>query len=296
MKRILAGLFLLSCLSPRPALAWHQGGHELVARIAWDSLADQPALQARLKRLIGQMPDRRYRDFVEASIWPDAIKSHEYRLDGRPYPKDHVHASWHYKDIPIFEGEAPHPVASKGESILDGLPTEVAILSDKHKLAAERAVALSWVIHLVGDVHQPLHCASLYSPAFEPDPAGDKGGNAFKISGSKATELHAFWDSVSESFPLDINHPPTIERIHSDATHLEHEFPEARFVGLARDLSLQDWIHESTDLAARVAYNLSPGDTPGPAYRREALETCHRRIALAGYRLAHLLQRCLPQS
>ena len=295
MKKL--GLSVLACLcllGSQPARAWHQGGHELVAQIAWDRL--RPRDRVKLDAILSKLPDPRYRQFVIASIWPDVIKSRKYLVGGEggsPYPADRIHGNWHFKDVPIFMGEVPHAVVDKSESILDGLPKEVAVLSDAKSDPADRAVALSWVLHLVGDVHQPLHCASLYSPAFEPDPDGDKGGNAFVIHGSKATELHAFWDSVAESFPLDINNPPTMSRIQADAAHLEREFPERHFDDEARDLDLADWVHQSSELARTVAYTLPYGGTPDAAYRARALAVCHERIALAGYRLAHLLERCL---
>src|SRR4051794_37148479 len=65
--------------------------------------------------------------------------------------------------------------------------------------AEDKAVALCWILHLIGDVHQPLHCATLYSPQFE---RGDLGGNSFgvKING-KEYRLHTFWDNALDVVP-----------------------------------------------------------------------------------------------
>jgi hypothetical protein len=87
-------------------------------------------------------------------------------------------------DVPDIE------VAS--ENILERLEHFKTFLADTSQPAADRAIGLAWVLHLVGDVHQPLHCSARVTIR---EPAGDKGANDFKLD-SKNKNLHAYWDSM----------------------------------------------------------------------------------------------------
>jgi hypothetical protein len=101
--------------------------------------------------------------------------------------------TWHYIDYalkpPTFAFE---PQPNPDDDALFGIEESEKTLSDRTAPAEERAVALSWLIHLVGDIHQPLHCASLFTEAY---PRGDRGGNEFFVMpASRGIKLHSFWD------------------------------------------------------------------------------------------------------
>ena len=104
--------------------------------------------------------------FLLASVWPDDIK----RKKGMPN-----HGSWHYADLPITGPDSgPLPDPHPEHHVLAGLAENERVLQDSSASLEDRAVALSWVIHLVGDIHQPMHCATAVTAAH---PDGDKGVN-----------------------------------------------------------------------------------------------------------------------
>lgn len=309
-----AGLF--SVLTG-PAQAWNNFGHMEVAAVAWDKLT--PAAKKEAIRLLEINPQFKtwvkgvpagQRDqiaFVKAATWPDQIKSlKNYHNDG-PHNgdvapktprasqnigyKDHFrHKYWHFIDEPFSTDGTPliQPVPPNAQ-------TQVAefrkSLADTNASDSIRSYDLAWLLHLVGDLHQPLHATSRFN---RDETSGDAGGNTVKISCALscngASELHAFWDNLLG----------------------ETDAAPGEAIQAARDLSpaddqqaLQtnesDWIKESFELAKKSVY-VSPvenGDGPFAltgSYQENSLAIARRRIALAGARLANLLNEALIDS
>jgi hypothetical protein len=125
--------------------------------------------------------------FMLAARWPD---------DVRDDPRYH-RPVWHYVNIPFRPGRADQGEVPPGENVLTAFAQQRATLRDPDARDADRAVALCWVLHLVGDVHQPLHTTTLVTPQFA---EGDRGGNDFFVRPSprgEAINLHAFWDGLA---------------------------------------------------------------------------------------------------
>jgi S1/P1 Nuclease len=139
---------------------------------------------------------------------------------------------------------------------------------------------LSWLLHLVGDVHQPLHCATRVSTA---EPGGDAGGNKVKLSCMGCgPELHAFWDDV-------LGTSKVLDKVIQFGKSLPP--PPASF---AAKVNENDWIAESFAAAKQTAYSgpVQAGDGPfslTEAYKASAQAVAKERVALAGARLATLL-------
>lgn len=204
-----------------PAKAWNNFGHMEAAALAWSQLT--PAAKQEATRLLKLNPQHdgwiqgvpaSRRDqvaFVKAATWPDQIKSlSDYHSDGEKngdaaqtpeasqnigYADHFRHKYWHFID---------EPFSTDGTSLqrpqLPNAQTQVAVfkktLADKTASDDVRSYDLSWLQHLIGDLHQPLHATSRFTHA-ELD--GDAGGNHVKISCTKcgsARELHAFWDGL----------------------------------------------------------------------------------------------------
>lgn len=228
--------------------------------------------------------------FAKASTWPD-----ELRKSGSVYQHD----AWHYIDYPLQPPDFPFIAGLYPEdNILFGLDQSEKTLKDPMATAEQRAAALSWIIHLVGDLHQPLHNAQLVTPVYPP-PEGDRGGNKFYVSvGGNAINLHAFWDRL----PGQAFSPPFAANI---ANRLEHEFPASSLPELTKPSDATAWSLEGRQLAIDKAYlrgklvgtanpNVLPPPLP-PDYLRESKEVADRRLALAGYRLAALLKQIIPE-
>ena len=199
MKRcaLFSLLFVSFCFS---ALAWSGEGHMVIAGIAYKELSPEtkskvnaalkahPDYQKWTNTFAGDMAgmDMETYVFLRASTWPDEIRRKSSTYD---------HPKWHYIDYPLrapkFAMQEPD---ENGDDILFGLKESQKIVEDTQASAESRAAHLSWLEHLVGDIHQPLHCASYFSKEF---PKGDKGGNSFYVKPATATvKLHSLWDGL----------------------------------------------------------------------------------------------------
>jgi len=181
------------------------------------------------------------------------------------------------------------------DNIVRAYDVNLGKAKDKKLPAAERAVALCWVFHLVGDAHQPLHTSNMFTTDF---PRGDKGGNLFKIrvrSNSSAISLHEFWDDLiigSDRFQT-VRNRATELRLRDDM--MRNKLPELR------EKSLEHWVNnESFRLVKEVVYrngkikggvDLESAVVLPEDYPATTKPVAVRRIVLAGYRLAEILKR-----
>jgi len=149
-----------------------------------------------------------------------------------------------------------------------------------------------FLIHFLGDIHQPLHCIDLLDELF---PQGDQGGNNFFVYfQNNLTKLHSVWDSgiglygVKFPRPLSSDDAAAIEQM---AQNITDEYPKEHFKDLIHIREPLIWANESYYLAIEYAYqhlsNLSKIDD---AYIHDARAIARQRIALGGYRLAEFLK------
>jgi hypothetical protein len=292
------------------SIAWSMGGHRVTGVIAAREIAAtaprvidavtvimqaHPAADAFLARVneAGADPfDRLERLFAEMAQWPDEVRSG---------PLKHFHrGSWHTIDIPfVVPGFTPAPATEfSAENLLSALHENARIAADTAASASDRAVALCWIFHLVGDLHQPLHAASLYSPAF---PNGDRYGTQFWVrlpGGNETVSLHYFWDSL-------IQRSQNTSEVLRTASHLLNTYAPAMLEEMRerpyRGPDMFDrWAREeSYRLAIRESYR--DGRLAGAAdkkaaprlpedYAANAHALAARRMALSGYRLAEVLR------
>jgi len=299
-RRILPAALLLFSLQAS-ALAWHDNGHMLVSQIAYLRLT--PAAKARVDSLLVTPPGKRPLIYLCAGYYTpetcektyDPVTIGVWMDDFRGDSLNDPYAPWHYVDIPFFDG-VPETAAAGPDAENALARINWAIASLKHGTTGKDktdAELVGFLFHLVGDVHQPLHAAARVTAAH---PDGDQGGNLFKIQmppDAHISNLHAFWDAAGGAFgwtspkrPLD---KAGQERIRTLAEEIMKEYP-ADSMPEARDLDPHTWVMESYALARDVAYkNISEGSTPSPAYTDAAQKLSRKRIALAGYRLAGVL-------
>ncbi len=262
-------------LSASPVVAWNGTGHMVVAQIAVDELS--PATKTELEALLG---------VIEESSAPLAsLLLDRLRKDGiDDYDR------WHYINLPVAEGdveaEPPHD-----DNIVTAIRKLGATLSDRRAARRDRGFAAAALIHLVGDIHQPLHCVSRFSPT---QPTGDQGGNRFLLHDD--VKLHYLWDVTAGLLvPVDADGDPTV-RDHLVGTlanamrsaHPRNRLPELREEDPAR------WAEEGRAVAIQAVYvGVQPGEKPDAAYLKRARGISARRIALAGYRLADLIESAI---
>jgi nuclease S1 len=277
--RTIAALFLVSTILafPQQARAWGGDGHRTVAAIAIKLLP--PAKAAALERLLRRSDVRE--GFIDAASYPDeVIRKHDHVGQFSP---------WHYVNWPINVADYSESFCTP-DCILQELPKQIEALQTSDLQA--KALALAWVIHLVGDLHQPLHVADSVVDGKE-----DKGGTKFPVryrnratcSGGASevhpvkVELHSVWDTCA------------VVEIESGAEPAE--FADALRGNLttyrghpAATGDVMQWAKESQNLAVTVAYQgLNGGDDLEQAYITKASKVIKDQLLNAGVRLAKVL-------
>ena len=289
---VVAGCLFLSAATM--ALGWGPGGHMMVASIAFKRL--NPTAKAHVKELLA-IPinpcdvTKRSPDFVNAAHWADDVRKH-LGFDFAP--------DLHFIDFPFTADTTPLPTdLPKPHNVVKALEHYVDVLKTSVD-TNEQAAALRFVIHFVGDIHQPLHCASRVDSAHH---EGDQGGNLFiiKVRGQD-TKLHAYWDGGLGSFPkggpAPAFKPPALSKIPPAVAVALQGHPDTDpDLKLDEPFNYEAWAKESEDLAEQAAYkDIAPGGIPTAAYKTRGLEVVRKRVAFAGYRLAALLNAIWPDS
>jgi S1/P1 Nuclease len=205
MRPIASLAFLMLAVSSSPANAWNKPGHMLSAAIAYQVLQQEnPPTIEKVKTLLEKHPwyanqwQARFEDvsvaernlmmFMQAARWADEVRSND-KAQNRP--------PWHYINIPFKPEGQPATVQIREPgpvNILSAMVENDGVVRNNSSDAERRAIALAWLFHLVGDVHQPLHTAQLFTVDY---PNGDRGGNEICVRVTQAGQpmnLHRFWD------------------------------------------------------------------------------------------------------
>ena len=233
--------------------------------------------------------------FVTMATWADLVRDRNFPIRNKEYN----HGTWHYTDTFFRDNNGKTEIVSDlkpdAENAVERLFALEKVVKDATKPNAERAVALAWILHIAGDIHQPLHAVSRVT---ELEPKGDQGGNAFSLSPAdtpreKSQSLHSFWDDIiTRSIPRQNQiecDPNYIPRLGDD---LMKQFPQAKFTANLKAGKYDEWQRESFDLATREVYQgLERNKLASEDYRKRALAISNERLALAGYRMAELLNR-----
>jgi len=332
MKRALfVGVALAAAMVSSNAGAWHNQGHMMTAEVAWQHMSAgakcraswllasnteyDRGLVANVVLPSGTLEPGEAR-FVNAATWPDRIKAPGagFASDGddpngpkAKGPANNIgltdkvlHKYWHFADNPVPAGSGPaapninsiERIGAFNGVLGQALPTNAAA---KAKARALKAYDLVWLLHIVGDVHQPLHNASQYGAVFKtPAPGMDAGGNDILISNYPGfSELHGFWDGA----PGDAKGAQTLGIAIYAARNLD-----APAAPQAAILTPATWAQESYQLAVDYAYvqpiqlqSIGPF-TPTTTYATNASLKAREQVALGGVRLASLLNAALTWS
>ena len=308
MRSLPASLLVFSVIFPwaAPVGAWNATGHRIVAAITYERLT--LAVRAKVDELIRNHPDyaifikdapsepaaRARAAFLYAATWPDTLRGDarfydESRKDAMPtpllpgFPDMGRHLTWHYYDIPYTPDgfKAPQQPPPHALSELRRLIAEIA------RASPEQAYDLPWLLHIAGDVHQPLHSTSRF---LRSQPKGDAGGNFVYVLPD--TNLHAIWDNSPGTDISDAY-------VTAYAASITAEFPASKRPAL----DPKRWLDESYSLVKSAVYTfgLETGSKGHPielsaGYQEKQKPIIRRRLALAGYRLAAVLNQQLAGS
>jgi hypothetical protein len=308
------------------AHAWNDTGHTIAALIAYDALPEatrawaldvirahprfREDFESRLPASLASADaaERARWYFGRAAVWADYAR----RFDDEAAPaRDALiarfgHGGWHYVNLPLYlrasderaDGQPPPSLVWSPD--LDtarlNIVQALAMLNATWCSASstDRAVALTWIVHLIADLHQPLHTTAMFgAPAFL---RGDRGGNDVPVIG--ASNLHAMWDTALRS---ERRWRRLENTARSDAAAVATRPSDVAVVDAARDFAL--WAADGRDLAARAAYTddvraAMAAATPNAmepiaitrTYKRAMRAAAQRQIVLAGRRMAALLE------
>jgi len=254
----LSTFFLFNLLTLTSALSWYDKGHRIVGFIAQANLTAEARKEIE-KILPGSMT------LADAAIWPD----HEGR-NIRDFD------SLHYGSIP--ENASGYDQARdcpERNCMVEALKWFTAVIADKNAPIMVRRLALYYVAHLVGDMHQPLHAGRIT----------DRGGTEIPVSyRGQTTNLHFFWDTNLVEMETG-NEEEIAKRLTANLNEAE------RLKWQAGDA--KQWTNESFALVHSHAYNTGPSIELSDDYVEKAGPIVRRRLAQAGIRLAWLLNIAL---
>ncbi len=287
-------LILLMLLPAVPALAWGDYAHRLTASIAWSQLT--PAARREVRALLRaeaalDTPTCRLASIEDASVWPDCVRG-QYR------ERFAFSAPWHYQNINLCQ---PFDITAKcgnGDCVTAQVARQQAILADRGKPARERLQAFSFLVHFVGDMHQPLHIGD----------KADLGGNqvraAYGVIAPERMNLHWIWDSHLAERAL--TEPPAIGP--QSITAAQRRAWTAGPADTAARVNL--WARDAWEVSRTIAYPQLqdyPDSCPLPAAARRSLPrgtvtaayisaatpAVRDQVAKAGTRMARLINEAL---
>lgn len=278
------GVFLVCAIPAGNARAWGEEGHRMVGNIAGRFLTPEAARQVAYLLRNDRLADKEYsgrKTLGEIAYWADEIKD---------YPWGKRLGRWHYDDIPLC-GEADYARYCPGGACASAqIARHVEMLANRRVPVYRKNEALKWVVHLVGDIHQPLHAAT----------HADRGGNTVQVSffGERdnppygSMNLHAIWD-------VHMVRRLIAETGGEDAI-VASPIGDADKAAWERG-SISDWVEESNRIAMALVYRALPaefscsrrthGDTLAidQAYYSQAAPVIDSQIRKAGIRLARVL-------
>jgi len=322
VSRARAVLLMALLAVSAPVLAWDASGHRYTAYVAWEFMTagERDAVISTLREhprfeqdFMAQMPES-VRDsdpaiqhrwlLGQAAFWPDMARGFS-AANQRRYHRP----NWHWIDGAWVRGNVeihgnvyinttpipsiPGPLASgidresRADNVVTALEFSLHRYSSPSTATSDRAIALCWILHLVGDLHQPLHTGGAMTATLFAD--GDRGGNAVNVRGD--SNLHAVWDRALRGLPFG----NTLDELLLLAQEIRNgdQFP----LNLDTELWLHEsrlWLHEAVyteSLRSAIAAADASGDRLPPVsldddYVELMREVSRERIALSGVRLA----------
>lgn len=310
---------LFALVTPALGWSWLGKGHEQIADIAWAQLS--PAAKTELGEIL-KAGDPEFRPtgttetdvraaFRKAATWSDWVKENtnsvfepqllvwntKFQPDYDPKdPNREAHRCrrWHYFDVPIhFKGEQPGVNGANALVALTAARYELSTLSRLPiKDRASQAWWVYWITHVVGDLHQPLHCVSNH----EHEEAGDAGGNKFRLgvpypdNPNRMMNLHFYWDAgienaIKSEFPTDPG-PETVT-----SKWLASQMFSADQI---QNQDIASWIADGAKASEDAVYTgVEVNGKPSEEYVTAMANLCRSKAVLAGSRLARFLELAL---
>lgn len=298
--------------------AWNAAGHQLMAAMTWNLLSNQKQnywvdILKHHPRFLKDFKDKipkyvkfnpsAYKEWIfrQAAVWPDLARGFQPKSK-----KQYHHGSWHYINYPLYLNaeidtqhlNISHTIDSTpydSFNIIQAIKANSIVLSKQGASKKEKALALSWLLHLVGDSHQPLHSTALFSADYFPK--GDRGGNLLTISGQgRISNLHWYWDSrlnYSTSFKIIGLKANKINKKHHEYATNHQKDKLANWIASSHSLAKK---HVYTPVLKQLLNAKEELQKPQPSiyisnsYDKVARAKAEMQIIKAAYQMAELLQ------
>lgn len=310
--RYLVSLALL-CVFAFPAFGWNDAGHKLIAYIAWQKMT--PKARENANKLMMAAPEdsdignyfstdsrsvasRQIEQFIILATWADIVRDSKMPVRRAKYHK----GGWHYSDIFFREVNGQPVIATDlkdaDENAVERMHVMGKVLADPTKTEAERAIAMAWMMHIVGDMHQPMHTVARVTDL---EPKGDQGGNLVELTPKgtprdKQENLHWYWDSIVSTVKPRVNDECDTTYIPELAREFMKKYPESKMQSQIDNLKFEDWREEGYQNSLKYVYaGMTRYEKPSAKYQKQAYKLSQERIAVAGYRLAKILNQALGQ-
>jgi hypothetical protein len=307
-KITLLGIITLGFAFSTPA--WDEVGHKITAYIAWQRMT--PATRERVINILLAAPEdaqlstfyasygartlesRQREFFMLVSTWPDIIRDRKFETRSKKY----ANSNWHYSDTfwKAVDGKVELlPKPGEGGLAVEKLIEFDKLVHDPSIPDAQKAIAIAWLEHLIGDIHQPLHASGRVTDL---EPKGDAGANTFLLTPKdtpreKQENLHWFWDSM-----IQRNLPNTGDLCDADyidpiAKKIMEKYPFEKMQARLDLAKFEDWKKESFEIASTKVFpaDLKRFEMPSEKYKKDALKIAEERMALAGYRMGELFNQ-----
>lgn len=252
MKKLVLLVFIASSLSFSDLPIWSKTGHRVVGEVAQEHLTKKAA-KAIDRLLNGQ-------SLADASTFGDEIKADStFRRYG----------PWHYVNYPADKKYGDEPPSENGDLII-GIEKCMEVIKDENSSRANKAFHLKMLIHLVGDLHQPMHVGRLE----------DKGGNDIQLQWfNRGSNLHRVWDSNM------------IDDYGMSYTELASNLPRLTKAqkNAIQEGNIYDWVEESQDAANRIYKSVEKGEKLYYRYSYVWFDTVEVQLQKGGLRLAKVL-------
>ena len=289
---------------PISAFSWDETGHKISAYIAWQQMT--PDVRDRVMKILLAAPEdsqiasyymtygtraddiRRREYFMFMATWADVIRDRNFESRYKNYH----HSNWHYADTfwTVKNGSIELlPAPDDGGKALEKIKEFDAMIRGRAN-DAQKAVAIAWLEHLIGDIHQPLHTSARVT---DTEPKGDQGGNLFLLTPKdtprdKQENLHWFWDSIVIRNVPNKNNECDQDFVDPIAEKIMKEYS---WRNMQKDIeagNFDRWAKESLMYAQFDVYSsdLKRFEMPSDKYKKKAFKIARLRLALAGYRMA----------
>ncbi len=249
-------LFCVVTLFALALVSWGYVGHQTVARIAENHLS--PQAKAAVKSLLGSEA------ITDVASWADEVRNDpEYKST----------APWHFLNLPLGLSREAFEKAVKGQSqenVYSAILAQEKVLKDENSTREQKVNALKFLVHFIGDAHQPMHISR----------AEDKGGNTIQLQyNNKGTNLHSLWDSrLIDKEGLSYSEL---------AGKVDQVSPELVKQGANTDPMA--WVWESYQISSKLYPEIEKNNKLGEDYYKAHIEIVNERLELAGLRLAAVL-------